>query len=271
MDTDENTAGKKPDTPFPIVGIGASAGGLHSLDCFLEALPRDFNFAVVFIQHLSPAHKSLMPELLRSKWLEHEFIEIEDGLHLLPGRVYLCPPAIEVRIHKGAFRVVARPDKHIHFPIDEFLVSLAEDAAERAVAVIFSGAGTDGVRGIQAVRTEGGTVFVQDPATAQFPDLPKAAIKTGQADSVLPPPDIAREIVKLLGSGAVTESIDILMNPDELEPFYLLIREKTGHRFNHYKKSVISRRIRRRMYLRGLSSVTEYLNVVADKPGKLHC
>ncbi len=258
----------RPDVTFPIVGIGASAGGLHSLECFLEALPKDFDFAVIFIQHLSPEHKSLLPELLRLKWRDHEFLEIKDRLHLLPGRLYLCPPAIEVTIHGGTFRVVARPDEHIHFPIDEFLVSLAEDSAERAIAVIFSGAGTDGVRGIQAVRTGGGTVFVQDTATAQFPELPKAAIKTGNVDRVLPPPDIAREIVKLLGSGAVTEAPDKLITTVALEPFYLLIREKTGHRFNHYKKSVLSRRIRRRMYLKGISSVTEYLNLVADNPGE---
>src|SRR6202142_1961017 len=166
---------RKSETPFPIVGIGASAGGLHSLECFLEALPKNFEFAVVFIQHLSPAHKSLMPEILRSKWRDFEFIEIEDGLQLLPGKLYLCPPAIEVRLHEGAFRVIARPDDHIHFPIDEFLVSLAEDVAERAVAVIFSGAGTDGVRGIQAVKAELVTVFVQNRATAQFILLPQAA------------------------------------------------------------------------------------------------
>ncbi len=257
-----------PDTGFPIVAIGASAGGLHSLECFLEALPADFDFAVVFIQHLSPAHKSLMPEILRSKWLDHEFLDIEDGLHLLPGRIYLCPPAIEVRIHEGAFRVDARPDEHIHFPIDEFLVSLAEDAADRAIAVIFSGAGTDGVRGIQAVRNAGGAVFVQDPATAQFPELPRAVIKTENMDGVLAPPDIAMEILKLLRSGAVTDTPDKLITTDELEPFYLLVREKTGHSFNHYKKSVISRRIRRRMYLQGISSITDYLRSVADKPGE---
>ncbi len=265
MKPDETTVDKKPDSPFPIVGIGASAGGLHSLDCFLEALPKDFDFAVVFIQHLSPTHKSLMPEILRQKWRDLEFIEIDDGLQLLPGRIYLCPPAIEVRFIKGVFRVIARPDEHIHFPIDEFLVSLAEDASERAIAVIFSGAGTDGVRGIQAVRIEGGTVFVQNPATAQFPELPQAAIRTEKVDSVLPPADIAREIVKLLGSGAVTETPDKLINPADLEPFYLLIHEKTGLTFNHYKKSVVSRRLRRRMYLHGVMSVSEYLDMVANK------
>ncbi|MBF0506322.1 MAG: PAS domain-containing protein [Nitrospirae bacterium] len=136
MGPDMTMGDKKPDNPFPIVGIGASAGGLHSLECFLEALPKNFDFAVVFIQHLSPAHKSLMPEILRSKWRDHEFIEIEDGIHLVPGRIYLCPPAIEVRIREGAFRIIARPDEHIHFPIDEFLVSLAEDAAERTAGPI---------------------------------------------------------------------------------------------------------------------------------------
>ncbi len=268
MESEKIMGDKRPDTPFPIVGIGASAGGLHSLECFLEALPKDFDFAIVFIQHLSPAHKSLMPEILRSKWSDYEFIEIEDGLRLLPGRLYLCPPTIEVRIHEGAFRVTHRPQEHIHFPIDEFLVSLAEDSAERAVAIIFSGAGTDGVRGIQAIRTEGGSVFVQDPDSAQFPELPQAAIKTGQMDNVLPPADIAREIVKLIRSGVVTEVPDKIIDPAELEPFYLLIREKTGHHFNHYKKSVVSRRIKRRMYLQGISSITEYMKVVADKPGE---
>ncbi|MGD1074883.1 MAG: PAS domain S-box protein [Thermodesulfovibrionales bacterium] len=268
MKPDETTVDKKPDAAFPIVGIGSSAGGLHSLDCFLEALPKDFDFAVVFIQHLSPEHKSLMPEILRSKWRDFEFIEIEDALQLLPGRIYLCPPAIEVRIYKEAFRVISRPGEHVHFPIDEFLVSLAEDSAERAIAVIFSGAGTDGVRGIQAVRTEGGTVFVQDPATAQFPELPQAAINTEKVDSILPPTDIAREIVKLISSGVVTVAPDKLINPSELEPFYLLIREKAGLSFNYYKKTVISRRIRRRMYLHGVASVSEYLDMVANKDGE---
>jgi len=265
MGPDRTVKDKKRDVPFPIVGMGASAGGLHALECFLEALPGDFDFAVVFIQHLSPSHKSLMPEILSSKRRDLEFIEIEDGLQPLPGRLYLCPPAVEVRIHEGAFRVIPRPDEHIHFPIDEFLVSLAGDAAERAIAVILSGAGTDGVRGIQAVKTGGGTVFVQDPGTAQFPELPLAATGTGQVDSVLPPADIAREIVKLLESGAVIEAPDKLLTPLELEPFYLLMREKTGYSFNHYKKSVVSRRIRRRMYLHGFSSVSEYLNMVANK------
>src|ERR1700690_2201697 len=112
MGPDKTVEDSQSNTTFSIVGIGASAGGLHSFECFLEALPKDFDFAVVFIQHLSPSHKSLMPEILRSKWRDYEFVEIDDGLQLLPGRLYLCPPAIEVRIHEGAFRVIAKPDEH---------------------------------------------------------------------------------------------------------------------------------------------------------------
>jgi len=120
VEPDETIAGKKPDTPFPIVGIVASAGGLQSFESFLGALTKDFDFAVVFIQHLSPAHESLMPGILCSKWHDIEFIGIEDRLQLLPGRICLCPPAIEVRVYEGAFRVTDKPGEHIQFPIDAF-------------------------------------------------------------------------------------------------------------------------------------------------------
>ena len=153
--------------------------------------------------------------------------------------------------------------EHMHLPIDEFFISLAEDAAERAIAVIFSGAGTDGARGVHAIRTAGGTVFVQDPATAEFSAMPLAALGTGQVDAVLTPEEIAREILKFHTSGMVAPSPDGLITPEHLEPFYRLIHEKTGYRFNHYKKSVVSRRIKRRMYLHGLSSVSAYLEMIA--------
>ena len=241
-----------PERPFPIVGIGASAGGLNSLVRFLSALPDEFGFALVFMQHLSPSHKSLLPDLLSSRKSALIIEEVSDGLEILPGRLYLCPPAQEVRIEKGIFRVTPQSHKHVHLPIDEFFISLAEYAAERAIAVIFSGAGTDGARGVHAVRTAGGTVFVQDPATAEFSAMPLAALGTGQVDAVLTPEEIAREILKFHTSGMVAASSDSLVTHEHLEPFYRLIHEKTGYRFNHYKKSVISRRIKRRMYLHGL-------------------
>lgn len=252
-------------THFPIVGIGASAGGLYSLQCFLKALPKEFGFAVVFMQHLSPKHKSLLPELLRAGRPDIEISEILDGEEVLPGRLYLCPARKDVRIEKGTFRVDPLPSEHVHLPIDEFFISLAEECGDQVIAVIFSGAGTDGARGVRAIRNMGGMVFVQDPATAEFAAMPTAAIDTGQADAVLSPEDIAREILKLQGSGAASASPDNIITPAQFETFYRLIREKTGYRFNHYKQNVVGRRIRRRMYLRGVHSVRDYIELVKEK------
>lgn len=265
MKPDVTFGENSPGTIFPIVGIGASAGGLNSLQCFLAALPKEFGFAVVFMQHLSPKHKSLLPELLRNRRPGLEISEVSEGMEVLPGRLYLCPPGKEVKIMKTTFHVFVPPEENFRLPIDDFFSSLAEAARERAIAVIFSGAGTDGARGVQAIRNEGGTVFVQDPDTAEFPAMPAAAVSTGQADGVLPPEEIAREILKICGTGAVAAPAESVIAPGELEAFYRVIQEKTGRRFEHYKKSVVGRRIRRRMYLRGVSSVADYIKILNDR------
>ncbi len=257
--------GESPVASFPIVVIGASAGGLNSLQCFLSILPKKFGFAVVFMQHLSPKHKSLLPELLRNRRPGLDINEISDGMEVLPGKLYLCPPGKEIKILKTTFQVSDPSREHFHLPIDEFFSSLAEEAGERAIAVIFSGAGTDGARGVQAIRNAGGTVFVQDPSTAEFPAMPVAAISVGQADGVLPPQEIAREILKIYGSGTVATPAEDVISPEEFESFYRVIQEKTGLRFEHYKKSVVGRRIRRRMFLRGVSSVADYIKILYDK------
>jgi two-component system CheB/CheR fusion protein len=253
---------------FPVVGIGASAGGFDSLQRFLSVLPPDFGFSLVFIQHLSSKHKSLLPELLAAKRPSLVIQEISDGLKAEPGRLYLSPPAREIRLQKGIFRTTTHPEGLIHLPIDEFLSSLAEDAAERAIAVIFSGAGTDGARGCQAVRTAGGSVFIQDPETAEFSSMPLAAIATGQADAVLSPENICRELLKVQGIGAAAMSREVPITPEEFDAFFRILLDKTGGRFNHYKKSVVGRRLRRRMYLHGIASVKDYLDLVQARPSE---
>ena len=248
---------------FPIVGIGASAGGLEVLQRFLAALPADFGFALVFIQHLSAKHKSLLQELLSARRPSLVIQQISDGLKIEPGRLYLAPPGKEVRLRNGLFQTTVHPEGLIHLPIDEFLSSLAEDAGERSLAVIFSGAGTDGARGCQTVRAAGGTVYVQDPQTAEFDSMPLAAIATGQPDAVLPPEDIAAELLKLQGLGETAVHREYPITPEEYGDFFRILQEKTGSRFNYYKKSVVSRRIKRRMYLHGLSSVKEYQDLIS--------
>jgi len=250
---------------FFIVGIGASAGGLKALHSFLSSAPEQADFALVFVQHLSRDHKSRLPELLLSREPGLAVMEIDDGVHVHPGRLYLCPPGKEVRIRDGVFHTAKSPARHAHLPIDEFFESLAADVGGRAIAVVLSGAGTDGARGIQAIRSAGGCVFVQEPGTAEFPGMPQAAIGTGAVDGVLPPEDILREIVKVLQGDREGASPDAPLQPEEYDAFYRLIQEKTGHRFAHYKKSVVSRRVRRRMYLSGVRTVAGYLDLVAQK------
>jgi PAS domain S-box-containing protein len=257
------TTGDNPRKSFSIVGIGASAGGLGALQRFLAVLPQDFGFALVFIQHLSSKHKSLLSELLSARRPSLVIQQITDGLKIQPGRLYLAPPGREVRLRNGLFQTTAHPEGLIHLPIDEFLSSLAEDAAERSIAAIFSGAGTDGARGCQAIRSVGGTVFVQDPQTAEFDSMPLAAIATGQADAVLPPEGIAAELLKLQGIGQAAVHRELPVTPEEFDDFFRILQEKTGGRFNHYKKSVVGRRIRRRMYLHGVSAVKDYLDLIS--------
>ena len=248
---------------YSIVGIGASAGGLDAIQRFLAKLPQDFGFALVFIQHLSAKHKSLLQELLSARRPSLVIQQISDGLKIQPGRLYLAPPGREVRLQNGLFQTTAHPEGLIHLPIDEFLSSLAEDSGERSIAVIFSGAGTDGARGCQAVRSAGGTVFVQDPQTAEFDSMPLAAIATGHADAVPSPEDLATEFLKHQGTVQAALSREYPITPEEYEGFFRLLREKTGSRFNYYKKSVVSRRIRRRMHLHGLSAVKDYLDLIS--------
>ncbi len=250
---------------FPIVGIGASAGGLDAFKRFLSELPQEFGFAIVFIQHLLAKQKSLLPDLLRSGKSDIEINEISDGLEILPGRIYLDPSGKKIRIQKGKFHVTARKEAHLCLPVDDFFESLAEEAGERAIAVILSGAGTDGARGIQSIRMMGGAVFVQEPETAEFAGMPLAAINTRQVDGVLPPADITKEILKMQGAGAASLSVGNLVSPSDFQTFYRLIREKSGYSFDHYKKTVVARRIRRRMYLHGVSSVREYFRIIGEK------
>ena len=251
--------GDNEEKRFPIVVIGASAGGLAPFERFLSVLPTKFGFALVFMQHLSPRHKNLLPDLLRSRIPGLKIEEASEGLAMLPGILYICPPACEARIEKGTLRIISRPRQHTHLPIDELLISLSEDAPERAVAVILSGAGTDGARGVQALKTQGGTVFVQDPATAEYPDMPLAAINTGQADGILPPEGIAGEILRFHGSGVASASDDRFMTPVLFDSLCQMMNERTGYHFDHYKPSVVARRVRRRMYLHGVATVNEYL------------
>lgn len=255
--------------PFPIVALGASAGGFEALEHFLSALPENSDLALVLIQHFSPKHRGLIPRLLLASGKPKvEITDASDGLEVRPGSLYLCPPGATTTIEQGVFRVLPRKDDRGRHPVDGFLESLATDMGERSIAVILSGSGSDGARGVFAIRAAGGTVFVQDPATAENGEMPMAAINTGQMDGVLPPGEIAREIVKLHSSGMDAAFPDAMVEQTDLDAFRRTLYEKTGYRFDHYKTSVVARRIRRRMYLHGTLSAGDYLDMLAAREGE---
>src|SRR5215471_1923866 len=189
--------------PTRTVGIGASAGGLEALERFFDHVPRDTGMAFVVIQHLSPDFKSLMDELL-ARHTRLPIKLVENGMRVEPDHVYLIPPKKEMIISGGRLLLSERdPQQELTLPIDVFFRSLAQDCGPRAVAVGLSGGGSDGSRGICDVHQAGGLVLVQDPETAQFDGMPKAARDAGVADAVLAPQDMPRAVLEDLGTRSV--------------------------------------------------------------------
>src|SRR3954464_11259935 len=185
-----------PQRPMYVVGIGASAGGLDALERFFDQVPRSTGMAFVVIQHLSPDFKSLMDELL-ARHTDMPIHLVEDGMPVEANRVYLIPPKKEMIISGGRLLLSERDRQHeLTLPIDVFFRSLAQDCGPRAIAVVLSGGGSDGSRGIRDVHEAGGLVVVQDAESAQFDGMPRTARDAGVADCVLPPQDMPRVLVE---------------------------------------------------------------------------
>ena len=183
--------------PFPVVGIGASAGGLEACTALLKALPVNPGMAFVVVQHLDPHHESILHKLL-SKTTEMPVIQVEDGMVLEPNHVYVIPPNKDMAVRERTLRLLSRRrTAGRHLPINRFFVSLAEDQKSAAIGVILSGTASDGTVGLQAIKSEGGVAFAQDPKSAGYPGMPESAILAGCVDFVLPPEEIARELIRL--------------------------------------------------------------------------
>ncbi|MFW5684791.1 MAG: chemotaxis protein CheB [Spirochaetota bacterium] len=254
--------------PGVVVGIGASAGGLEAIERFFDHVQGDGETSYVIVQHLSPDHKSLMSELL-APHTEMPIREVEDGERIAAGTVYLMPRKSNLTVFNGRL-FLTTPHPGLNLPIDIFLRSLAEEYGERAVAVILSGTGSDGTRGIRAVKEAGGAVFVQDESTARFDGMPLSAIGTGIVDHVLPPEEIPGRIATLCANPAT------LMGPDEqptsqstVAHILLLVKRKTGVDLTRYKPSTIYRRIERRIGITQSESIGQYLELLRDDPAEV--
>lgn len=245
--------------PSRIVGIGASAGGLDALERFFENVPRDSGAAFVVIQHLSPDFKSLLNEILaRRTSLPIQLVE--NGMVVQADHIYLIPPKKEMIIGAGRLLLSERArEQDLSLPIDVFFKSLARDAGPRAVAVVLSGGGSDGSRGIRAVHDAGGLVIVQDEESAQFDGMPRTARDAGVADWVLPPEQMPRVLCEDArgrrdGSNGPASGIQHGMSS-----VYRMLEEEFGLDFTHYKPSTVTRRIERRLQLSRVHDIAAYV------------
>jgi len=252
---------------FPIVGIGASAGGLAVTVDLLQRLGATPGLAVVVVHHLDPKHESSLVEIL-ARSSELPVSAATDGMVVEPDHVYVVPPNAGLLISGGALRLTPRTETEgRHLPIDRFLESLAVDHTTRAVGVILSGTGSDGAQGIRAIKADGGVTFAQN-ATAEYRSMPSSAIATGCVDFVLPIDGIARELLRMGDRMAPLASAadDAL----ELQRILLELRKASGIDFASYKQTTVRRRVQRRVVVHGLSTLHEYAELLARDPAEFN-
>jgi two-component system CheB/CheR fusion protein len=268
--------------PFPIVGIGASAGGLEAFRQLLGALPTDSGMAYVLVQHLDPRHESILAELL-SQATKMPVSEVKGDVPVEPNRVYVIPPSQDIGIVDGILKLVPRSQTgRPHMPIDYFLRTLAEVQGSQGIGVVLSGTATDGTLGLKAIKAEGGVAFAQDPSSAQFDGMPRSAIAAGCVDFVLPPEGIAQELTRLgrhpyMGAGeprAVSGGAPAAAGEEEdkanLSKIFALLKKGSGADFGAYKKTTLRRRIARRMLVNRIETLDAYARHLEGDASEIH-
>jgi two-component system CheB/CheR fusion protein len=260
---------------FPIVGVGASAGGLEAFTQLLKALAPLTGMAYVLVQHLDPSHESALTELL-AKATEMPVRQVIEGTRVEPNHVYVIPPSVDLIISQGILRLTSRTETSgYHMPIDRFLRSLAEDQRSNAIGVILSGTASDGTLGLAAIKAEGGITFAQDEKSAKFNGMPKSAIAAGCVDFVLPPDAIARELARIRAHPYLTPSsssrtAELVPDGDpELKNILHLLRTASEVDFSDYKPATVKRRILRRMALHQIGKLNEYAQFLRHHPAEV--
>jgi chemotaxis methyl-accepting protein methylase len=252
---------------FPIVGIGASAGGLEALEQFLRHVPENSGVAFVIVQHLDPTHKGILPELLQ-RITRMEVFQVKDRIRVKPNCVYVIPPNKDMSILHGVLHLFEpTAPRGLRLPIDFFLRSLAEDRQERSIGVILSGMGSDGTMGLRAIKEKSGLVLVQEPASAKFDSMSKSAIAAGLADLIAPAEDLPGKIIDYLRHTPIITKTEIPLEEKDhsaLAKVLILLRAKTGHDFSMYKKNTLYRRIERRMSIHQIDRIASYVHYLQE-------
>ena len=260
---------------FPVVGIGASAGGLEAFTELIKNLPADTGMAFIVIQHLRHDAKSLLSEIL-GRATSMPVVEASEGLRVEPNHVYVIPAAADLEISRGKLILVSRVASQVrHLPIDHFLAALAADQRERAIGVVLSGAGADGTAGLKAIKSEGGVTFAQDPREAGQDDMPGSAIRSGAVDFVLGAREIAGELSRMGGHPYLAEPTQVMEvastdgREELLRQIFLILRRNTGMDFSGYKRGTFGRRLARRMLVRKIETLEEYVGFLRDNPDEV--
>ena len=257
---------------FPIVGIGAPAGGISAFGAFFSAMPAGAspNMAFVIVQHLAPDHKSILTEIIQ-RYTKMKVYEVHDGMEVEPNCTYIIPPNHDMAFINGKLQLLEPPSaRGLRLPIDFFFRSLAQDQQERAIGVILSGTGSDGTLGIKAIKEEGGMVMVQKPDTAEYDGMPSSAISTGLVDYELSPAEMpARLVAYATHAFASLSKLELSLSQkyeNELNKIFIILRSNVGHDFSQYKANTINRRIARRMALHQIESVEDYVKYLRQTP-----
>ena len=268
-----NAAVNKPlsisDNRFPVVGIGASAGGLEAFKKLLKAIPENSGMAYVLVQHLDPKHESLLPELLQ-KVTTLPVLEITDDIKVEPDHIYILPSNKMMIANDGVLLLSPRPEKsktERNLPIDVFFTSLAEVHQSHAIGVVLSGTASDGTNGLRAIKNQGGITFAQDEESAAYEGMPQSAARAGVVDFILPPDQIPQKLVEI--TRKVILSDDELQNiPQDdatiFKQILVLLRLRKGTDFTYYKQTTIRRRIFRRIALNKSDSPARYLDYLRE-------
>jgi two-component system, chemotaxis family, CheB/CheR fusion protein len=256
---------------FPIVGIGASAGGLAAFEAFFSAMPADTQpgMAFVLVQHLAPDHKSILTDLIR-RYTRMQVFEVQDGMPVMPNCAYIIPPNRDMAFLNGSLQLLepAAP-RGQRLPIDFFFRSLAQDQHGRAIGVVLSGTGSDGTLGVRAIKGEGGMVMAQNPESTEYDGMPRSAIATGLVDYELPPAEMPAQLIAYVTHAFGKPPLPATPPPkteNVLKKIFVLLRAQTGHDFSQYKPSTIQRRIERRMAVHQIETMDGYVKFIQQTP-----
>ncbi len=253
---------------FPIVGVGASAGGLEAFELFLKNLPNDTGMAFVIIQHLDPNYKGILPELLQRS-TPMKVLQASDELRVKPNHVYVIPPNKSLSILKGKLHLFDPVEtRGLRLPIDLFFRSLALDKLDKSVGIILSGMGSDGSLGLKAIKEKNGLVLIQEPTSAKFDTMPRNAIEMVLADIIAPAEELGEKLISLYRYiPPVTKITNIdHKSKSHLDKIIILLREGTGHDFSSYKKNTLMRRIERRKGIHQINEIQNYVRFLQENP-----